>query len=262
MTEERDHEYTENFVAGLEWVWGEGFLSPGGPDEVAAILEGLDPGGAEVLDIGCGLGAIDLLLVREQGAARVIGIDIEPPLIEQARERVAAAGLSDRIELRLVEPGPLPFGADAFDLVFSKDSIIHIPDKTKLYGEVLRVLRPGGRFAASDWLFGGEKPYSEPMRAWLDIVGISFDMETPKRTAAALETVGFTDVQLRDRNDWYRKVLRDELALASGNNLDRLAAVIGRQAAEHRRASSMAKRAVVDRGELRPVHMRGRKPTP
>ncbi len=38
MTEERDHEYTEDFVAGLEWVWGEGFLSPGGPDEVAAIL--------------------------------------------------------------------------------------------------------------------------------------------------------------------------------------------------------------------------------
>ncbi len=261
MTEEHDREYTEDFVAGLEWVWGEGFLSPGGPDEVAAILEGIDLGGAEVLDIGCGLGAIDLLLVREHGAARIMGIDIEPPLIARARERVVAAGLSDRIELRLVEPGPLPFGEDAFDMVFSKDSIIHIPDKSKLYGEILRVLRPGGLFAASDWLLGGEKPYSDAMRAWLDIVGISFDMETPARTAAALEAAGFIEVQLRDRNDWYRKVVRDELALASGDNLERLAAVIGRQAAEHRRASSMAKRAVVDRGELRPVHMRGRKPT-
>ncbi len=223
MKDAHDHEYTEDFVAGLEWIWGDGFLSPGGPEEVAAILEDLDLAGAEVLDIGCGLGAIDLLLAREHGAARVTGIDVERPLIDQARRRAAAAGLSDRIDFRLVEPGPLPFADGAFDVVFSKDSIIHIPDKAALYAEVLRVLRPGGRFAASDWLLGGEKPYSAPMRAWLDIVGITFDMETPANTAAALEAAGFVEVALRDRNDWYRKAVRDELALASGDNLERLA---------------------------------------
>jgi phosphoethanolamine N-methyltransferase len=260
MKDGRGHEYTEEFVAGLEWIWGEGFLSPGGPEEVAAILDGLDLDGAEVLDIGCGLGAIDLLLVRAHGAARVTGIDIERPLIERARRRVAAAGLSDRIELRLVEPGPFPFADGAFDVVFSKDSIIHIPDKTALYGEVLRVLRPGGLFAASDWLLGGEKPYSAPMRAWLDIVGITFDMETPENTAAALEAAGFAEVDLRDRNDWYRKAVREELARASGEYFERLSGAIGRAAAEHRLASTTAKMAVVDRGELRPVHMRGRKP--
>ena len=260
MKDGRDHEYTEEFVAGLEWIWGEGFLSPGGPEEVAAILDGLDLYGAEVLDIGCGLGAIDLLLVREHGAARVTGIDIERSLIERARRRVAAAGLSDRIELRLVEPGPFPFADGAFDVVFSKDSIIHIPDKVALYGEVLRVLRPGGHFAASDWLAGTGKPYSEPMRAWLDIVGINFDMETPAHTAAALEAAGFAEVKLRDRNDWYRKAVREELARASGEHFERLSGAIGRAAAEHRLASTTAKMAVVDRGELRPVHMRGRKP--
>lgn len=261
MKQKPDHEYTEDFVAGLEWIWGEGFLSPGGPDEVAAILEGLQIGDAEVLDIGCGLGAIDLLLVREHGAARVTGIDIEPPLIERARQRVGAAGLSDRIELRLVEPGPLPFDDGAFDVAFSKDSIIHVPDKPALYGEVLRVLRTGGCFVASDWLLGGGKPYSEPMRAWLDIVGISFDMETPENSAAALEAAGFTGVELRDRNEWYRKAVRDELALASGENLARLEKAIGKDAARHRMASTTAKLAVVDRGELRPVHLRGRKPS-
>ncbi len=260
MKDARDHEYTEEFVAGLEWIWGEGFLSPGGPDEVAAILEGLDIDGTEVLDIGCGLGAIDLLLVRRHGAARVTGIDIEPPLIERARQRVAAEGLSDRIAFRLVRPGPFPFPDANFDVVFSKDSIIHIPDKAELYREVLRVLRPGGRLAASDWLLGGEKPYSESMRAWLDIVGISFDMETPENTATALEAAGFTEVELRDRNAWYRKAVRDELTRASGDNQNRLAKVIGKEAAAHRLASTRAKMAVVDRGELRPVHMRCRKP--
>jgi phosphoethanolamine N-methyltransferase len=261
MTDGRGHEYTEHFVAGLEWIWGEGFLSPGGPEEVAAILEGLDLGGAEVLDIGCGLGGVDLLLVREHRAARVTGIDVEQRLIDRARRTVAAAGLTGRIDLRLVEPGPFPFADTTFDVVFSKDSIVHIPDKAALYGEVLRILRPGGVFAASDWLAGGGKPYSAPMRAWLDIVGITFDMETPENTAAALEAAGFAGVELRDRNDWYRRAVREELALVSRENLERLAKVVGREAAEHRLASSTAKMEVVDRGELRPVHMRGRKPS-
>jgi phosphoethanolamine N-methyltransferase len=260
MTDEQDHEYTEQFVAGIEWIWGEGFLSPGGPREVAAILEGIDLGGTEVLDIGCGLGAIDLLLVREHGAARVTGIDVEQPLIDRAKRAVAAAGLTGRIDVQLVEPGPLAFPDATFDVVFSKDSIIHISDKAALYAEVLRILRPGGLFVASDWLAGGGKPYSAPMRAWLDIVGISFDMETPENTAAALEAAGFVGVELRDRNDWYRRAVREELALVSGKNLERFAEIVGDQAARHRLASSTAKMKVVDRGELRPVHMRGRKP--
>ncbi len=260
MTNGGSHEYTEQFVAGLEWIWGEGFLSPGGPEEVAAILDGLDLGGAEVLDIGCGLGGVDLLLVRAHRAARVTGIDVERPLVDRAKRTVAAAGLTGRIDLLLVAPGPFPFADASFDVVFSKDSIVHIPDKAALYGEVLRVLRPGGVFAASDWLAGSGTPYSAPMRVWLDIVGITFDMETPENTAAALEAAGFVEVELRDRNDWYRRAVREELALVSGESLDRLAKVVGREAAEHRLASSTAKLEVVDRGELRPVHMRGRKP--
>jgi len=86
-------------------------------------------------------------------------------------------------------------------------------------------------------------------------------METPANTAAALEAAGFAGVELRDRNEWYRRAVREELALVSGKNLERLAKVVGEEAARHRLASSTAKLEVVDRGELRPVHMRGRKPT-
>ena len=50
-----DEEYSESFVAGLEWIWGEGFMSPGGADEVLEILQGVDLTGKRVLDIGCGL---------------------------------------------------------------------------------------------------------------------------------------------------------------------------------------------------------------
>ena len=54
-------QYPDDFVAGIEWMWGEGFLSPGGPDEVRALLEGVDLAGCRVLDVGSGLGAVDTL---------------------------------------------------------------------------------------------------------------------------------------------------------------------------------------------------------
>ena len=57
-------EYDAGMQTLLQLVWGEGFLSPGGPAEGARILEGSDIRGTRVLDIGCGLGAIDLLLVQ------------------------------------------------------------------------------------------------------------------------------------------------------------------------------------------------------
>src|SRR5579859_556937 len=69
-------EYDEAMVAALELLWGEGFLSPGGPAEIAEILKGGSIAGKSVLDIGCGIGGIDLLLATQYNATRVIGIDI------------------------------------------------------------------------------------------------------------------------------------------------------------------------------------------
>ena len=84
----------------LEAMWGDGYLSPGGPEEVARVLDGLDLRGRTVLDIGCGAGGITVALARDYGAAKVIGIDVEAPVCAKARARVAAAGLADRIEIR------------------------------------------------------------------------------------------------------------------------------------------------------------------
>ena len=87
---------------------------------------------------------------------QVAGIDVEDPVLAHARALVAEKGLSDRIGMVKVAPGPLPFPPASFDVVFSKDSIVHIPDKHALMAEVARVLKPGGWFLASDWLIGVE----------------------------------------------------------------------------------------------------------
>ena len=252
-------DYGDAFVAGLEWMWGEGFLSPGGADEVARIVAGAPIEGARVLDVGCGLGAIDVLLVARFGAAHVTGIDVEAPLVAKASGRVAAAGLSDRIAIREVTPGPFPFDDGAFDIVFSKDSMIHIPDKRALYAEVHRVLAPGGWMVVGDWFGNGLEP-TGAMRGWLDAVGLSFTLESIEVSAALVAECGFADVQFRDRNAWYAGIVDDEIATLTGENHLRLVARIGAEAAARRAESSTKKKAVVDGGELRPGHLRARKP--
>ncbi|MBE9552180.1 MAG: methyltransferase domain-containing protein, partial [Proteobacteria bacterium] len=169
-----ENEYTDDFVAKLELLWGEGFLSPGGPEETAKILEGVDLTGLEVMDIGCGIGGVDVLLARDYGAGSVTGLDIEEPLVMRSRERAERLGLSDRLTFRLVEPGPFPFEQASFDAVFSKDSMIHIPDKPALFAEVLRVLRPGGMFLASAWMQTADGPGSPEMATFVAASGLSF----------------------------------------------------------------------------------------
>ena len=260
MTEPNHHEeYDDTFVAGLEWMWGEGFLSPGGADEVARIVADTPIEGARVLDVGCGLGAIDLLLVERFGAAHVTGIDVEAPLVARAAARVEAAGLPDRISIRRVSPGPFPFDDDSFDVVFSKDSMIHIPDKPALYTDVHRVLAPGGWMVVSDWFGNGREP-TGAMREWLDAVGLTFTLESIEASAKLVEACGFVDVEWRDRNAWYAEVINEEIEALACDNYPRLVERLGVEAAAQRLESSTRKKAVVEGGELRPGHLCARKP--
>ena len=96
-------------------MWGEGFLSPGGPAEVVRILQGVDLSDQGVLDIGSGLGGIDILLATTHGAASVTGIDVERPLVERAVALAARVGAemaaqrlkSSTIKLQVVDGGEL-----------------------------------------------------------------------------------------------------------------------------------------------------------
>ena len=258
LDETPSNEYDDAFVAGLEWIWGEGFLSPGGAEEVARILRGVELRERKVLDIGCGIGGVDILLVKTYGAAQVVAIDIEEPLLEKARARAAQAGVSAQIDFRQVEPGPLPFGDAMFDIVFSKDSMIHIPDKAAIYAEIYRTLRPDGVLAFSDW-FGSAEPQTAEMRAWLDVVGLTFRMDTIENAAELLAEIGFTNVDYEDRNAWYQGEAQRELDDVSGPNYPALVAQIGEQAAAQRLRSSSVKLQVVNQGQLRPGHVRARK---
>lgn len=252
--------YPEEMVALLQAVWGEGFLSPGGPEEVARILGGADVTGAAVLDIGCGAGGADVALVATHGAGYVTGIDVEDTVLAHARALVARRGLSARIGLAKVVPGLLPFPPATFDVVFSKEAIVHIPDKAALMAEVFRVLRPGGRFIASDWLLGHDGPPSAAMTAYIAAEGLDFGMAGLARYAKAMRAAGFVDVATTSRNAWYREVAQAELARLRGAAGQAAAALVGAEYVARNVALWERMIGVLATGEHCPTHLRAVKP--
>ena len=252
-------EYDDTAIRFLEALWGDGYLSPGGPDEVDRVVEGLSLKGKTILDIGCGSGGITLHLVERHGVAHATGFDVEQPVIETARKR-AARGFTDRASFVQAPPGPLPFADSSFDVVFSKDALLHVPDKEGLFAEIFRVLKPGGVFAASNWMISHDGEPSSEMKAYVAAEGLSFAMASPARYAQAMRRAGFADVTVRDRNPWYRDVARGELERLKGPLYPTVAAVVGAAYVDKNIRTWEAMQKVLDSGEHRPTHLRGWKP--
>lgn len=129
---------------------------------------------------------------------------------------------------------------------------MHIPDKPALYREILRVLRPGGRFLASDWLFSAEAETSPTILAWLTGSPLTFAYVTPEAAADALARAGFEQVGIVERNAMLRASNREEVASLEGPAQERLAAIVGAKMAQQRLQGARGRQAVLESGDLRP----------
>lgn len=260
MVDDSHQEYDDDLTTLLEAVWGDGFMSPGGPDEVDRILANLDLSKMSVLDIGCGLGGVDVHIAHTYPVVSVTGIDIESNLIDKCQDLANKRNVADKTTFLQVKPGPLPFDAESFDLVTSKDSIIHIADKHTLAGDIYRVLKSGGIFAASDWLAGYEGEPSIEMSAYVTAEGLDFGLASAETYRDALSSAGLQNVQVTDRNAWYRTAARQERDALSGPLSRDLASKVGRKFLDHQIEVWDLMIVALDQGQLRPTHLRAEKP--
>jgi SAM-dependent methyltransferase len=256
---EQTQEYDQRLVTLLEALWGDGYLSPGGDAETAMVLEGLDLGGRRVLDIGCGTGGCAFFIHTEFGPASVTGIDVEAGVVEAANRAAAERGMAS-VVFKAVEPGPLPFADGSFDVVFSKDSIVHIADKHSLAAEIARVLSPGGVFACSDWMKGDDLPKSADLLRYEELEGLGFGLASPDVYFAALRAAGFRHIRYTDRTAWLAAKTQSELDELDGPLRPQLEASIGRDFLDHELDVWRALCVVTSKGELGSGHFRAVKP--
>lgn len=128
-------------------------LGCGIPTEFANI----NPGDT-VIDLGSGAGN-DCFVARaiagEKG--KVIGIDMTEAMIEKARSNVAKLGFTN-VEFRLGDIENMPLEDNTADVIISNCVLNLVPDKTKAFHEIFRVLKPGGHISVSDVVLRGDLP--------------------------------------------------------------------------------------------------------
>lgn len=165
-------------------------LGCGTPLAFAGLAEG-----EVVLDLGSG-GGIDAFLAAKQvgSKGRVIGVDMTPDMLAKARANAGRAGASN-VEFRLGEIESLPVSDRSVDVVVSNCVINLSPDKSAVFREVFRVLRPGGRLAISDIVASAPLPkhIAEDPAALSGCIAGAPAIEELK---AGLEAAGFAGVHV------------------------------------------------------------------
>lgn len=135
-------------------------------------LAGVDIAGATVLEVGCGRGGGCAHMVRTRAPAQAIGVDLSAPLVEWCRRRY-------RLPQLRFEQGDaqlLPLAGGSVDVVVNVESSHCYPSRSAFFAEVRRVLRPGGRLALADVLFGEDaKAGAEAVEQALEDAGLRID---------------------------------------------------------------------------------------
>jgi arsenite methyltransferase len=171
---------------------GESAVSYGCGDPITlASLEA----GQTVLDLGSGAGLDCFFAAKKVGeTGHVIGVDMTPEMIERARSSAKRLNIQN-VEFRQGYLEDLPVESNTVDVIISNCVINLSPDKSKVFSEAFRVLKPGGKLAVSDIVTDGPLPESikKSLSAWAGCVAGAIEAED---YIGMMKEVGFADITI------------------------------------------------------------------
>lgn len=155
--------------------------------------------GETVLDLGSG-GGLDCFLAAKQvgETGQVIGVDMTPEMLARARSSAAKLGYSN-VVFREGYLEELPVDDDSVDVVISNCVINLSPDKHKVFAEVFRTLKPGGRISVSDIVAKGQIPerYRNDKNSWSACVSGALSMD---EYLSGLQEAGFDNIEISTKD--------------------------------------------------------------
>ncbi|KAK9826761.1 hypothetical protein WJX81_007185 [Elliptochloris bilobata] len=204
-------QYSTAGILKYERVFGDGFVSTGGIDTTREFVAMLDLRANErVLDVGCGIGGGDFYMAAEADAY-VHGVDLSVNMVLLALERASAARNGFKVSFEIADITTYEAERGSYDVIYSRDTILHIHDKPALFRRFLRLLAPGGRLLISDYCRAPAAPSAE-FGAYIAQRG--YDLHSVDAYGAMLEAAGFEDVVAEDRTWQFEASLKKELAAA------------------------------------------------
>jgi SAM-dependent methyltransferase len=171
--------------------------------------------GETVVDVGCGAGMDLLLAARRVGrAGKAVGVDMTARMLLQARSAAAAVGL-DQIEIVEGDAASLPLPDASADVVISNGVLNLVPEKEKVFADIVRILRPGGRLHLADIVL--DRALSEDIRSNVDLWTSCIAGALPEaELVTVLIGAGLEEAQVVQHFDCFSATSKEKVALEFG----------------------------------------------
>lgn len=230
-----DHRLTPRQLAALDQFHTRGLAATADLARLAGLAADMS-----VLDVGAGIGGPARFLAEAYGC-RVTGVDLSEPFVDAARYLTERTGLNGQVSFQAASALALPFDDGSFDVVLLQHVAMNISDRPRLYRQIRRVLKAGGRFATFDVVLkGGEPHYPVP---WARTPATSF-LLTPAATREAIEPAGFHTLAWQDDTELAKAWIAElraagpppspNLGVVMGPDFAQLATNLGRNLLEGR----------------------------
>ncbi|KAK3705670.1 hypothetical protein QZH41_009511 [Actinostola sp. cb2023] len=203
-----ENQYTEKGILRYEKIFGRGFVSTGGLEttqEFVSLLH-LKPG-QKVLDVGCGIGGSAFYMYKNFDV-EVLAVDLSTNMIRIGQKRAEEEHCTDKVKFGIVDITTAEYEPSSFDVIYSRDTILHIEDKATLFANFLKWLKPGGQLLISDYAHG-EQEASDRYKAY--IKQRNYKLLPLKAYGKIIEKVGFVDVKAEDKTEMFKDVIKREL---------------------------------------------------
>ena len=204
--EAEDNRYSRRSILRSEKMYGEGFQSPGGLDAVRGFCGRLRMRqGMKILEVGSGLGGSVFYLAETHGAD-VLGLDVSAEMVALSTERKEEKGLSN-VSFRQGDIRTSDLETGTFDLVWTRDCVLHAPEKDLVWRNVYAALKPGGQLFVTDFC-RGIGPVSDEFGTYVE--ECQYHLLNLDEYVQTLEAAGFKQVRMEDITTAFVDSLRQE----------------------------------------------------
>jgi len=204
------NQYSRKGILRYEAIFGRTYVSVGGEVTTKEFVSqlNLEPG-MKVLDIGCGTGGSAFYMARMFGVD-VHGIDLASNMIGIAQDyrQEMEPAVKHRVQFYIEDALTMEYPDSFYDVVYSRDTILHIKEKEELFKKFLSTLKPGGKLMISDYCRGDQ----EHSQRFLDYVASrGYKLYTVKDYGLILEKAGFKNVVAADKTGLMIDIMKMEI---------------------------------------------------
>ncbi|CAF1416843.1 unnamed protein product [Rotaria magnacalcarata] len=212
-----DHsEYAEKSIQKYESVRGEGYVTIGGAELTRELTKRLNLTATQrLLNFGSATGGSSFQISQDYGC-EIVGVDISANMVGIAWDR-ALSYKGHRIRFEVGDGTKMRFAPSKFDVVYSRDVIFHVSDKTELLNNFYTWLKNGGRLLITDFCCGNT-PFSQDL---IDYARSGmYTLTSIQEYTELFEKCGFVDVHVEDRSDLYQQYCQNEIEIAEKNRIN------------------------------------------